>query len=81
MFTGNIEKGLGDTDAADAGFSLFPGIQVTWHRGSHLIPTKSNGKNPALGIRTREARPEKPLVNSVISGKRLHFSEPQDPLL
>ena len=58
MLTGNIEKGVGDTDAVAAGFSLFPGIQVTWHRGSHLIPMWSNGKSPALGgIGTLDSRP------------------------
>lgn len=79
MFTGSIEKGLGDTDAVAAGFSLFPGIQVTWHRGSHLIPMQSSGKNPASGIRTLGSRPGHLLT--VISSKGLHFSELQDPLL
>ena len=38
MFTGNIKKGLGDTNAVAAGFSLFLGIQVPWHRGGHHTP-------------------------------------------
>lgn len=45
-FTGNIEKCLSNTDAVAAVFSLFPGWQVTWHRGDHLIPMQSNGMNP-----------------------------------
>lgn len=38
MFTGNMGKYLCDTNAVAAGFSLFPSIQVIWHRTCYLIP-------------------------------------------
>lgn len=64
MFTGNIEKCLSDTNAVAAGFSLFPGIQVTWHRACY--PHVERWREGSwLGIMTLGLRPAHLLAHNL----------------